>query len=431
MGGQSAAVVRAPGEVHVNCAERACAGLHRHSGGMSEPCDADARGGPSTSSCPVSCPRAGFPLGRSLPGRAALNATPPAPGRLSSLRSRDLTLGGFKKKTFVPNVHSVRKIKDELKEESHTAPKKEKREREERSKEGRGRRRERPQTIQSHSIFEQGPADTIRKTGSWGRTEQSECGLSPVLKSIKKEKLFSEDDDNEILQKLQRDDFLDDPGLKNDARNRPIQLPLYKSNDFFGNSEPATQVKEESSINCTSYRVPSTNLQKYPIVTKGTLSPQQPGVAELFQQLSVSEEEALLFIQFPDSMPGQPVSHAEKLSKKDCKSEDKRLPQFKVHEPAGRETAPVLSDFSEGLIGKIQIRKSGKVQLVLGKVILDVSEGAAFSFLQQLVSVRLSEGLAGDMTILGNVRHKLVCAPDFESLLQEAERSSSACSENP
>lgn len=50
----------------------------------------------------------------------------------------------------------------------------------------------------------------------------------------------------------------------------------------------------------------------------------------------------------------------------------------------GKEPAPVLADFSEGLIGKLQIRKSGKVQLVLGDVTLDVSEGAAFSFLQVL-----------------------------------------------
>ncbi|KPP58063.1 DNA-directed RNA polymerase III subunit RPC4-like [Scleropages formosus] len=312
--------------------------------------------------------------------------------------------------------------------EAHTAPKKEKREREERSREGRGRRRERPQTIQSHSIFEQGPADTIRKTGSWGRTEQSECGPSPVLKSIKKEKLVSEDDEDEILQKLQRDDFLDDPGLKNDARNRPIQLPLHKSSDFFITNEPTSQ--EEAAIDRTGYRVPSTKPQRYPVVTNGALTPREPGVAELFQQLSISEEETLLFIQLPDSVPGQPASHDDKLNKRDCKSEDKHVPQFKAQEPVGKETAPVLSDFSEGLIGKVQIRKSGKVQLVLGEVIMDVSEGAAFSFLQQLVSVRLSEGFTGDMCVLGNVKHKLVCSPDFESLLQEVERSSSARSEN-
>lgn len=42
----------------------------------------------------------------------------------------------------------------------------------------------------------------------------------------------------------------------------------------------------------------------------------------------------------------------------------------------------MLADFTEGYIGKVQIRKSGKVQLVIGDVTLDVSEGAAFSFLQ-------------------------------------------------
>lgn len=47
-----------------------------------------------------------------------------------------------------------------------------------------------------------------------------------------------------------------------------------------------------------------------------------------------------------------------------------------------KEAAPVLSDFTEGYIGKVQIRKSGKVQLVIGDVTMDVSEGAAFSFLQ-------------------------------------------------
>lgn len=53
-----------------------------------------------------------------------------------------------------------------LKAEAHVAPKKDRRDREDRHRENRGKRRERPQTIQSHSIFEQGPADTItRKSG--------------------------------------------------------------------------------------------------------------------------------------------------------------------------------------------------------------------------------------------------------------------------
>lgn len=43
---------------------------------------------------------------------------------------------------------------------------------------------------------------------------------------------------------------------------------------------------------------------------------------------------------------------------------------------------PVLSQFPEGFLGKLQIRRSGKVELRLGDVVMDVSEGAAFSFLQ-------------------------------------------------
>lgn len=39
--------------------------------------------------------RASFAVGRGLPSRISLN--PPPPGRLTSLRSRDLTLGGYKK----------------------------------------------------------------------------------------------------------------------------------------------------------------------------------------------------------------------------------------------------------------------------------------------------------------------------------------------
>ncbi|XP_051529741.1 DNA-directed RNA polymerase III subunit RPC4-like isoform X2 [Myxocyprinus asiaticus] len=97
--------------------------------------------------------RPSFALGRGLPGWISLN--PPQPGRLTSLRSRHLTLGGYKKKTFVPNVHSVRKTKDDclyiahvfwrLQEETHIAPKKERREQEDRQRER--RRREKPQTI--------------------------------------------------------------------------------------------------------------------------------------------------------------------------------------------------------------------------------------------------------------------------------------------
>ncbi|KAL0964704.1 hypothetical protein UPYG_G00327820 [Umbra pygmaea] len=360
--------------------------------------------------------------GRGVPTRTVMSS-PPALGRLTSLRSRDLTLGGFKKKTFAPNVHSVRKSKDESKDEAHVVPK-ERKEREDRLRESRGKRKERPQTIQSHSIFEQGPADTIRKPGGWRGTDVSDSAFSPMAKCVKKERRASEEDQDEMLQKLKRDDFLDDPRLKNDAKNRPIQLPLYQSGNFL-RTEATAQQKGEPSCDPTLFKVPeATSPRRRPQcgLGQGVMSPDQPSVAELFQQLTFSETEELLFIQLPDTIPGRPTRPPDKTTK-DPKPEEKRSCQTKAQDSAGKDV-PILSEFAEGFLGKLQIRKSGKVQLQLGDITMDVSGGAAFSFLQQLVSVRLSEGLTGDMNVLGNVKHKLVCSPDFQALLQGLEASS-------
>lgn len=120
-------------------------------------------------------------------------------------------------------------------------------------------------------------------------------------------------------------------------------------------------------------------------------------------------------------------------------------------EEQAEENCCNLKDLREGLIGKMLVRKSGRVQLILGQVTLDVSLGTscsffqvslqslsvssslylcvflnilfAFSFLphpfinQELVSVG-TDGRAGDLSVLGTVKHKMVCSPDFEALLE-------------
>ncbi|XP_033467587.1 DNA-directed RNA polymerase III subunit RPC4 isoform X1 [Epinephelus lanceolatus] len=373
----------------------------------------------------------GFSVGRGLPGRVRTLSSPTPPGRLTSLRTRDLTLGGVlkkPKKTFEPNVHAVRKSRDELKEEIHVAPKKERRERDERRRENRGRRRERPQTIQSHSIFEQGPADTVRKTGWRSATDLHDSATSPVCKLVKKERKDSEEDEDEILSKLQRDDFIDDPGLRNDAKLKPIQLPLCQSSSF---SKSQTRMTTTASPETPPlFRPPSCRAQSRAGHGRTELpKPEQPSMVELLQDLSLSGREELFFMQLPDSMPGTvsrqkadtPLgSTAEKPAKKEGKPEDKRPSHLEAQQAVVKEGCPVLSQLPEGFLGKLQIRKSGKVELKLGNIAMDVSEGAAFSFLQQLVSVHLSDGRTGDMMVLGNVHHKLVLSPDFQALLREA-----------
>uniref|UniRef100_A0A8U7P7H2 RNA polymerase III subunit D n=1 Tax=Corvus moneduloides TaxID=1196302 RepID=A0A8U7P7H2_CORMO len=187
-----------------------------------------AEGGSGSSGSPGSL-RPGVPGARGVLGRRPA-APALSPGRLPSIRSRDLTLGGVKKKTFTPNIIG-RKIKEEPRED--VSVKKEKKERE-RQRDGHGRGRGRPEVIQSHSIFEQGPAEMMKKkAGSWDKTvDMSDFGPSHII-NIKKEKRETDEETKQILRMLQKDDFLDDPGLKNDIRNKPVQLPLAHSGWLF------------------------------------------------------------------------------------------------------------------------------------------------------------------------------------------------------
>lgn len=121
-----------------------------------------------------------------------------------------------------------------LKEEV-IVPKKDRRERDERKRDTRGRRRrEKPQTIQSHSIFEQGPADSVHKIGAqmfaqvylislktvdmslllsvstgWqGTPHVPDSSVVPEVNLVKKERKETKEDQDEIICKLQRDDVI-------------------------------------------------------------------------------------------------------------------------------------------------------------------------------------------------------------------------------
>ncbi|NXI47910.1 RPC4 polymerase, partial [Galbula dea] len=389
--------------------------------------------------------RTGLPGARGLLGRRPAGA-PLTPGRLPSIRSRDLTLGGVKKKTFTPNIIS-RKIKEEPRED--VSVKKEKKERErERQRDGHGRGRGRPEVIQSHSIFEQGPAEMMKKKGSWDKAvDMADFGPSHII-NIKKEKRETDEETKQILRMLQKDDvvssllslqFLDDPGLKNDIRNKPVQLPLANSGWLFkeegaeqedtqpwlaGPKEekmeldlPAVKVKEEP---CDEE--PSPKLEQ----SKGPPGfPRDISVAELLERLSLSAEEELLFLQLPDTLPGQPPTHDSKPIKTELQNEEGQVmvvKQEKSQEAKQAENTCTLGDLPEGQVGKLLIRQSGKVQLVLGKVTLDVTMGTPCSFLQELVSVGIGDNRTGEMIVLGHVKHKLVCSPDFEALLEHRHR---------
>lgn len=375
---------------------------------------------------------------RGLIGRRP--APPLTPGRLPSIRSRDLTLGGVKKKTFTPNIIS-RKIKEEPKEE--VTVKKEKRERDrDRQRDSHGRGRGRPEVIQSHSIFEQGPAEMMKKKGNWDKTvDMSDVGPSHII-NIKKEKRETDEETKQILRMLEKDDFIDDPGLRNDIRNMPVQLPLAHSGWLFKEENEETDVKprlagpkeEDMEVDMPAVKVKEEPRDedeeakmKAPLRAARKIPglPKDVSVAELLRELSLTQEEELLFLQLPDSLPGQPPTQDIKPIKTEVQSEDGQMvviKQEKDREARLAENTCTLADLTEGQVGKLLIRKSGKVQLLLGKVTLDVTMGTTCSFLQELVSVGLGDSRTGDMTVLGHIKHKLVCSPNFESLLDHRHR---------
>ncbi|XP_066495581.1 DNA-directed RNA polymerase III subunit RPC4 [Tiliqua scincoides] len=382
--------------------------------------------------------RTTFNAARGLIGRRPTATI--SPGRLPSIRSRDLTLGGVKKKTFAPNIIS-RKVKEEPKED--VSVKKEKKDRDwERQRNGHGRGRGRPEVIQSHSIFEQGPAEMMKKKGSWDKTvDVSDFGPSHII-NIKKEKRETDEETKQILRMLEKDDFLDDPGLKNDIRNKPVQLPLAHSGWLFKeegddqedvkplNSSTKEEMMEVDVSSVTVKEEPRDEEETSPALKPAPAKapppfPQDVSVAELLQRLALGKEDELLFLQLPDTLPGQPPTQDTKPVKMEVQNEDGQvvmIKQEKSQEAKESENICTVGDLSEGQVGKLLIRKSGKVQLVLGRVTLDVTMGTPCSFLQELVSVGVGDNRNGEMIVLGHVKHKLVCAPDFESLLEHKHR---------
>ncbi|XP_029960322.1 DNA-directed RNA polymerase III subunit RPC4 [Salarias fasciatus] len=349
-----------------------------------------------------------------------------AAARFPSMRSRDLTLGGVKKKTFTPNIIG-RKVKEETKAEDG--------QRTERRDEGRGRGprdrgrgRGRGELIQSHSIFEQGPSEMMMKrTGSYNsEVDAPAVGPSPII-NIKKDKRETEEETKEILRGLERD-FIDDPFLKSEQRSCPVQLPLAVSGWGFKEefSKPAVKIEKEEE-GCEPMEI-GVEVKQEPeeIEIKATEAAFRPPplpdpevLPDLLHQWSLSKGEELFFIQMPDSLPGQPPTKEHKSVKTEVQSEDGQSMLLKTEsqDEEPEDNSCSLKDLREGLVGKMLVRKSGRVQLILGQVTLDVSLGTSCSFLQELVSVH-TEGKTGNLTVLGNVKHKMVCSPDFEALLE-------------
>lgn len=365
-------------------------------------------------------------LPRGLIGRRGL---PIARGtRLPSLRGpRDLTLGGAVKRVFAPNIPPRRERNKDIEitniTESPTKPT-----RHRRCKSGehnRGKGRNKGELIQTQgAVFGDGLADIPSKSGYnheyCSRERINSSKISNSKTTLKQEEKQNEE---EQLQELLRDDFIDDDDDKECSNDLlyPVILPAGSSiNKFKHNYKKKKQwvrIKVESDDD--SDNDVSDNLQKKNISPESIQEDLQQETAKLFSVQELPDSGKLLFFQFPNCLPGliDKDDHSHK-NKSDTNAETAASQKKTIHSKKMKATSKysTLVDWPEGYLGKLQIHKSGKTYLNIGPLILDVEIGNSVGFLQDLVSIRVNRG-SGNMTVLGQVREKVICVPSTESLL--------------
>jgi len=132
--------------------------------------------------------------------------------------------------------------------------------------------------------------------------------------------------------------------------------------------------------------------------------------ADVFQD----EDSKLVLFQIPDSLPGNLPSVEDKQN--DASSSSKQQGATPTKDYCS------LEDYPEGPIGKLQVLKSGRCRLILGDISFDMRMGTPSSFYEELVSIRLppegsAEDAKGHLSILGQIKDKVVCVPDMKSLV--------------
>lgn len=81
---------------------------------------------------------------------------------------------------------------------------------------------------------------------------------------------------------------------------------------------------------------------------------------------------------------------------------------------AAKQSA-AITRFPEGMAGKLRLHKSGKLTMLLGNIVMEVSQGTEANFLQDVVVMSPDEQKA---YLIGQVTRKMIVAPDVDVLLE-------------
>jgi len=362
---------------------------------------------------------------------------PPTSSRLPTFKPpRDLTLGagesalaaagrlGSKpRKTFTPNIpvrnRNKGPNKDDKRETNHNRRDQNERPARGRGQRGRGRGRGAHvvDIIQTEgSVFGHGvAADLGRGRGSTSNTESESSKFIPKPKLNLQHGKDLSTDPTELqaqMESLLRDDFIEDESMQTyQDDDYPVQLPLVDTGKSF---------KEAGLDSVFNPKVKDEPGGVAPVEMKTK-------VADKFQDLTIvellkNERKDLLFIQLPDCLPGHKDVKDSKPNTPNVKSESSQQKNIKSDPDAAPQVGDdspycTLRDLPEGYLGKIQTLASGKSRLLVSNHSFDVDIGTNTRFLQNLLCVSVDEEKkAADVSILGEVNHRLIVSPDWGSI---------------
>ena len=321
----------------------------------------------------------------------------------------------------MPNLNIQRKVKTE--ETAPTAVKQQKSGWKTATTESKPKfQKPRQELIQTmDAVFGEGVAsDGIRRKGSWGSRGGGDADSKSS--SMEKPKLnlnfkIDKEAEAERLKALLRDDFIDDLST---GPLVPVQLPMVDTGTLFKNEEE----EEEKDFTVTKGKKGNRILDSDDDEDEATKVKPEPSTSKksvisgpklTFPDLVKAQKGDLFFLQLPDHLPGEIPAKGEEETSKKC----------------------VLANLPEGYLGKIQIRKSGKTQLIMGGTHMELDLGTQVGFLQDLVAVDVPqpdeenpEESVPNMTVIGHIKHRLVMTPDWTKLFESDVVEPSSSSED-
>lgn len=330
--------------------------------------------------------------------------------RLTSFRvPRDLTLGGLtngraakpaaNKKVYTPNLNAVRNKDTNVKTASTGPKQRAKPERNKDGKAGGGAGRGKSALIQTSGIFSEGLAQRqlqrsrYEKMNNSSGREPGEAMRRPMLRSEIKvdpeeerkriSDLFGEGEDDELMAAVTAD------GTKKLEANMPVKL------DNLDYKIKLSALKAE---------------------VKDELPKQE--ASDLLDAIKANGIQNNLFLlQLPDALPGK--TDTEVTRKPDATGQ----PEGNGQENGTQQDPPrcTVRELEEGYIGKVLRYRSGKVKLLLGETMFDLTMGMDSGFLQELVSINTNASeRSGNIIDLATIKAKLNASPDWEYLFKKA-----------